>query len=746
MVFRTNSRLKEEFFIDRSAFYLNRRPVWGPHIYSLASYGKLRDQISADLEAVKVKGGMLVVPFDDAVERSLLIFLSILSGSLLLKGQRSHFYQYLDEPFLEPPNDQWGIWIIHQAPRFKNFPMAMESWLKPGRVILATGTPEMWEQYPLKVPCERITAFVDKGLSFEKEEKEFFDQAEEEVKTNKLMQEAYHLTALCDGWGVPLPFDLLARIIDKEGGGDNLAPITEEAYEKGVLFWIEREKPPALLVSTRSEGYGRQYLKKMAKKGKLSLEDYQPILSTIDLSEPEERFMALKLLQSWLASSRLRMDLSKEKFGIKKIREWIENNEKLIEKIALVGSASEILIWGQCLHQMGLYDHAESLFKKGLKNFPEHPYLLQAKAHLLSKWGQIQKEKQNDAFQAFSVAVKIVKNNPYLWQSWGVFEAERGNRRDAEKFFTEALNIDPQSICTLTSRADMYLESGLFEKAEKDMEKAKQIDPENIYVKHIRGRWHFFLGGTGEWEEAIKEWNEILDKDKRNLYSLQSLGHLYRERGEGIKAKENLGKAFSIDPENVPTLLELCQFQRDQGNYKGAKEWIDQALEVEPNNMKCLVALAGVERSLGQVDQAIARLEDLIQKWPDNLYARHLLSHCYYFNQGQKEPALSQLQTIINLTQSKNFPSFITYLTWAEISYQENQQEEAKKLLIKAENIYQSMSSKWPAHQKINALLEMARLFHLMTKNDKMNNCLDEVLKIDDGNKKILNFQQRMKT
>lgn len=696
----------------------------------------------ADLETLQAKGGLLMFPFDETAERSVLIFLSILSGSLFTKGSGCYFSQFLDEPFLEHPDGHGNIWLIHQAPRFKNLPLIMESWLKEGRVILATGTPEMWEQYPLKVPFQRITAFVDHNISFEKEEKVFFDQAEEEVKTDSLVEKAYHLTALFDGWGVPLPFDLLARMVDKDEGGDNLAPVIEAAYKKGILFWIEREKPPALSVSTRSESCGRKFLCDLAEKGKLSLGDYQPVLASIDAKEMEERFTALKLFESWLTDNHLRFKLSKENFGIKKIREWILENWESVQKIALAGSASEILVWGQCLQHLGLYEKAQKIFESGLKKYRANPYLLQARAHLLSKWGGSEPGKQEEAFRAFSDSVRIVKGNPYLWQAWGVFEAERGNRHGAESYFKRALDLDPKNICTLTARADMYLELGFFDKANEDLEKARQIDPENVYVKHITGRWHFYLGGPGEWDKAINAWNELLTKDKRNLYALQSLGHLFRERGDQIKAKELVEKALDIDPENVPALLEKGLLEKEIGQLNLAVEETSLALEIEPDNPKLIVALAGIERRLDDKKvKAKARLLELISRWPDNLHAHHVLALCFW-DEEDKLSATKHLQIMIDKSNGRNYLSF---LTLSEIAFDEGNREKAETLLEDATNSYQAWSNNLPSHKKINALLEMARLFQLIGNLDNADLWINKALEIDKENKKILDFQERIK-
>ena len=145
--------------------------------------------------------------------------------------------------------------------------------------------------------------------------------------------------------------------------------------------------------------------------------------------------------------------------------------------------------------------------------------------------------------------MRPLRNNPYLWQAWGVFEAEGGNRRGAEAHFKKALDLDPRNVCSLTARADLYLEHGLYSLAEKDLAAAHEVDASNPYVAHLSGRLAFYLG---QWARARDIWGDMLLVDRRSLFPLQSMAHMARRRGFWKEAEDFIGRALTWDPENLP--------------------------------------------------------------------------------------------------------------------------------------------------------------------------------------------------
>lgn len=688
--------------------YWQGRPVWGPHLYDLETLAEIRTAIQDAAAPVQATGGVLLLPAAPEAELSALHLLSLLAGSLRWQGQVVAFSQFLAEPYLQLPDPVVSCWLIHQAHLFPNLRLCLETWLQPGRLAVVTGPAEYWEANPLPVPVVTATAFVDYLQPVEQLLADFARQEDlllQEIQQNltadphTLRRQAHHWVCLTEAWGVPLPLALLAALLQVDE--DRLGEAVEEAYQQGILFWVEREKPPALLVASRGSGYARRYLQEQVSCHGLTLEQYQALFTACHPEEREERYTLLKLLQSWLAQSRNRWSLG---FHCAQMRELVARHWPRLRELVRAGSAAEALLWGQCLGRLGLFAKAQEIFTAALRREPRNPFLLQAQAHLLAKWSQGDPRQAEAAAAAFAAACQAVPHNVYLWQARGVFEAERRNRHGAETCFAKALNLDPGNLPTLTARADMYLESGDWDKAEQDLQRAQKLAPNNIYTLHLLGRWHFY---RGEWTAAQESWQQLLHLDRRSLYAFQSLGHLARRRGRTQEAAAYLAQALDLDPENTAVLLELTLLHlADPAAGDQAAAYLERALAVEPANPKLLVSRAHLLLEQGDAARAREELEHFLARHPENIPAWHILGRTF-LALGQPEEMAKAFQKIVQLSRGRNLQ---VYLTWAESARHLGRREEAGRLLTTALAVYRDYGATWPASDRFDGLLALARL------------------------------------
>ncbi len=696
----------------REQLYQKGRPVWGPALYDLQTLAAIRQAVLEAAAPVREIGGVLLLPYQPEAEASLLHLLTLLAGKFRWQRQAVAFSQFLAEPYLLLPAAPVSYWFIHQAPLFQNLTLALEAWLRPGRLAVLTGPAGYWEAQPPQVPYVTIAALHDyvepvEGLlaEFAREEKATLQDVAQSLAASSqdLLRQAHHWVALADAWGVPLPLELLARLLDADE--DLLGEVIEDAFQRDILFWVEREKPPALLVASRGVNYARGYLQQQAAAPDLSLSSYQPLFTACQPKEQEERYALLKLVESWLAQDRCRHALGPG-FHITQVRALITHNWRRLQGLIRAGSAAEALIWGQCLAQLGLYEQGNQVLTTALGQDARNPYLRQAQAHLLARWSQTDPRQEEAAAQAFAAACQVAPHNVYLWQARGVFEAERRNRREAEVCFARALSLDPGNIPTLTARADLYLELGEWEQAWQDIQRAQELAPQNVYTLHLLGRYHFCQGA---WDQAQTAWQQLLALEKHNLFALQSLGHMARQRGQWTAAAAALEQAVALAPENVPVLHELALLaleRQDAPALPQADLYLEQALAVAPGNPKLLLTRANLRLQQGQADQARDLARQVLNRWPASLPALHLLSRAYLALDQQAE-AVSAFQSIINLSYGRNLH---VYLTWADWARQQGDQTTAQRLLQTALGVYRDYHQGWPASQRFQALVDLARL------------------------------------
>jgi len=735
----------------RQSVYLNGRAVWGSHIYDLETYGEMRADFLKSLAAMQELGGLLLVPFTGQAERSLLIFLNIIAGGLIHEGKRVHCAQFLDTPALSQPKD-YSVWLIYQADAYPDLQMRVEDWLAPGRVAILAGLGSALSPSAFNAPAELFLGFEsfsdDDGRAKEviESDRNILTNMSEQRKQRVSMPDIHRQVALCDAWGVSLPLGLLACCLNMEE--DELAPMVEELYQagkEGILYWVEREKPPTLMVSTRSEDYARRFLTYLAGSQNLTLKEYLTLLDAAQPALISERYALLQLFLGMLAHVRFRSLLG-ENFNIAALRDFVFDSWKTIHAAIEAGSSAEHLLWGLCLLRLGLLEKSWSVLTQGIKLDKNNIYLQQALARLLGIWSQIDNGKREEAEKAFQQAVKIDKKNIYVWQAWGVFAAEQANWQRAEYCFQNALALNDRSVFVLAARANMYLDMGQIEKAETDLLKAVSEDAGNFHRLHLLGRIHCW---RGNWEQASRQWHNMLEKDKRNVFAAQSLGHLARMRGQWQDSRAYLDFALDNDPENVACLLEVGLLRQDMGTFALSDEarrreldealiCFERALQIAPWNPKIIVSFATAERLAGKTESAANRLDALLRRLPDNDYAGHALALCDR-DLGRETAMTARLRAIHDARRGRNLPVLFSLI---EIMIKNGQTDDARQVL---QDVVRHKIRDMAAIKRIETLLEAARLFVILDDKTAATEAIEEAKRIDPDNLRISWFMERWK-
>lgn len=722
---------------DVSPLYLNGRPVYGPHLFDLETYGDMRLDFHKALDNLRFRGGVLLVPFTLPAERSLVLFLNIIMGGLDVQGLKTTFTQFLSDPLLCPPRNA-DTWVIHRAGAFPALSAVLEAWVTSGRVAVLTDSAVSFGFLSASFPTLTFPGFDNPDPLFEDGEGRIEWDNCRQLEKQALLKTVHERVALFDAWGAPIPFRLLARSVSAHE--DDLSPLIEDLYARGILYWVSREKPPALLVATRGAGYAQTLLSAMAADGAgLSLDSYAEVFRIVQPDDTEQRYALLNLLTGMLADARLRRKLGAGLFSIGKISDFLKQQWPCIKALISAGSPAEHLLWGLCFLRTGLMAQADAIFVMGLSRDKKNSFLLQARARLLGLWSRIDEKKIDDAFMAFERAVREDKNNKHIWHSFAVFEAGRANGSGAEFCFGKALTLAPNNVYTLAARADMYLDRGDADKALTDLSAALALDPENPRVLHMKGRAAMF---NAKWADAVECWRQILQRDRNNPYALHSLGHMARVRGHWEECRLHLTKVLSdIDPENEAALLEMGLMALDRAAYEAdqniKRTHLDEALtalydalEVAPWNPKVIVSLANAQRLSGHNHGATARLQDLLQRLPGNSYAQHALALCEY-DAGDIDGMLTRLQGILDAHKGRHYPALFAII---EATLRRGGITDARRALL---NINIQSVREISALENINVLLETARLYHMMHEAELAASAVWAATKIDPENERI---------
>jgi len=133
----------------------------------------------------------------------------------------------------------------------------------------------------------------------------------------------------------------------------------------------------------------------------------------------------------------------------------------------------------------------------------------------------------------------------------------------------------PQDVENYERMGLLYYEQGDYEEAMKVFEKILEIEPENSRIMHILGSLYLENGNE---ESAIEILKEAISIDPKNDRSLNTLGYIYSERGELLdEALELVKQATEISPQNGGYWDSLGWVYFKKGQYEKALEALTKA-------------------------------------------------------------------------------------------------------------------------------------------------------------------------
>jgi len=252
-----------------------------------------------------------------------------------------------------------------------------------------------------------------------------------------------------------------------------------------------------------------------------------------------------------------------------------------------------------------------------------------------------------------------------------------------------AIEADPSSEFLNSALAELYVKTGRIADAVKEAQDIIKRDPKNLEAHRLLGRIYLrslgdMPGGNGSdniLKLAIDQYEQIVKLDPDSVDDHLLLGRLYRFNNDMQKAEAELKTAIKIDPNSEEAVTTLAMLYTDEGDTGHALKVLS-SIPDSARSAKLYSALGAAYEQRKDYKSAIDAYKHAIILDRDNLDAIRGLAE-NYLNDGQLDSALEQYKVIAD----SNPEDAQTYVRMAEIYRREGKYDQALEGLKRAETL-----------------------------------------------------------
>src|SRR5215469_13152365 len=252
-----------------------------------------------------------------------------------------------------------------------------------------------------------------------------------------------------------------------------------------------------------------------------------------------------------------------------------------------------------------------------------------------------------------------------------------------------AIEADPSSEFLTSALAELYVKTGRIADAVKEAQDIIKRDPKNLEAHRLLGRIYLrslgdMPGGNGSdniLKLAIDQYEQIVKLDPDSVDDHLLLGRLYRFNNDLQKAEAELKTAVKLDPNSEEAVTTLAMLYTDEGDTGRALKVLS-SIPDSSRSAKLYSALGAAYEQRKEYKNAIDAYKHAIVLDRDNLDAIRGLAQ-NLLNDGQLDAALEQYKVIAD----SNPEDAQTYVRMAEIYRRQGKFDEALESLKRAETL-----------------------------------------------------------
>jgi len=252
-----------------------------------------------------------------------------------------------------------------------------------------------------------------------------------------------------------------------------------------------------------------------------------------------------------------------------------------------------------------------------------------------------------------------------------------------------AIEADPSSEFLTSALAELYVKTGRIADAVKEAQDIIKRDPKNLEAHKLLGRIYLrslgdMPGGNGSdniLKLAIDQYEQIVKLDPDSVDDHLLLGRLYRLNNDMQKAEGELKTAIKLDPSSEEAVTTLAMLYTDEGDTGHALKVLSSVPD-SARSAKLYAALGAAYEQRKDYKSAIDAYKHSIILDRDNLDSIRGLAE-NYLNDGQLDASLEQYKVIAD----SNPEDAQTYIRIAEIYRRQGKYDLALENLKRADTL-----------------------------------------------------------
>lgn len=163
----------------------------------------------------------------------------------------------------------------------------------------------------------------------------------------------------------------------------------------------------------------------------------------------------------------------------------------------------------------------------------------------------------HEAIECFRQAARLAPDDPRPWNCLGGAYRGNGMPKPAIESYLESVKRDPNAWMSRLTLAELYQREGAIEEAERHVDFAFEMHPDNFRVQYAKAH---LLSSGGKHAEAIPLYKKVLESEPRVRQALAGLGLAYAHLGQFELGEAYIWQAIEICDDCYDVNYALAKF------------------------------------------------------------------------------------------------------------------------------------------------------------------------------------------